>query len=352
MVKVFSVKFAIWRAAMGLGAFLICCFLSSHYECQAQSKKVQSGQADHKIKTKDGMVWIPGGTFYMGCEDPSFVDAKPVHQVHVDGFWIDKCEVSNEDFARFVKATNYKTVSERKPDAKDFPGAPPENLVPGSLVFTPPAHPVSKRSHYVWWRYVPGASWKHPDGPQSNIDSLAKYPVVQIAYEDACAYAKWAHKRLPTEAEFEYAARGGLDRKLYSWGNELKPEGKWLANLWQGNFPNQNTAEDAYKGTSPCASFPPNGYGLYDMTGNVWEWCSDWYRADYYASLAKNAITKNPKGPPDSNDPYEEGVAKKVQKGGSFLCTDQYCARYLVGARGKGEPSSGCSNTGFRCVRN
>jgi formylglycine-generating enzyme required for sulfatase activity len=274
-----------------------------------------------------------------------------VHQVHLDGFWIDRTEVTNEEFAKFIRATGYKTVAERKPAAKDFPGAPPENLVPGAVVFVPPAHTVSKRSHYCWWRYVAGANWRHPEGPASSIDGQSKHPVVEVAWEDANAYAKWAGKRLPTEAEFEYAARGGLDRKWFSWGDELKPGGKWQANIWQGTFPYENTAEDGFAATAPVSSYPPNGYGLYDMAGNVWEWCADWYRPDYYQTSVNEKVDSNPKGPKDSFDPTEPSQPKRVQRGGSFLCTDQYCARYLVGARGKGEPSSGCSNVGFRCVK-
>ncbi|PWT99571.1 MAG: sulfatase-modifying factor protein [Candidatus Melainabacteria bacterium] len=297
------------------------------------------------------MVWIPAGTFWMGCEEDSFIDVQPIHQVHVDGFWLDRTLVTNEQFAKFVHVTGYKTVAERKPDAKDFPGAPAENLVPGALVFTPPSQPVSLHSHYQWWRYVPGACWKHPEGPASNLNGRWQCPVVQVAWDDAVAYAKWAGKRLPTEAEFEYAARGGLDRKLFAWGNEFKAGGKWRANIWQGSFPSSNTAEDGFTSTSPVRSFPCNGYGLYDMTGNVWEWCLDWYRADYYKSFARGSLASNPQGPVDSYDPNEPKVPKRVQRGGSFLCTDQYCARYLVGARGKGEPSSGCSNVGFRCAK-
>lgn len=319
--------------------------------CGAKVKASESlGNGCQALKNFDAMVKIPAGIFWMGCEDPSLVDVRPIHQVRVDGFWLDKTLVTNDQFARFVRSTNYKTVAEQKPDAKDFPGAPPENLVPGSLVFTPPPSTVPLSSHYRWWNYVPGASWKHPEGPKSNILGRAKHPVVQVAFDDAVAYAKWAGKRLPTEAEFEYAARGGLDRKLYSWGEVLKPNGKWKANIWQGRFPSQNTKEDGFRNTSPVGTFPANGYGLYDMTGNVWEWCSDWYRSDYYSSLPEGQIAINPKGPTDSFDPYEAGVPKRVQRGGSFLCTDQYCARYLVGARGKGEPSSGCSNVGFRCA--
>lgn len=301
--------------------------------------------------TQNGMIAVPAGTFWMGCKDESFKDTKPIHQVHVDKFLMDKTEVTNQEFSEFVKATGYKTVAERIPEAKDFPGAPPENLVPGALVFTAPVERVSKSNHYSWWRYVPGACWQHPEGPESNLDGRWNHPVVQVAWEDATAYAKWAGKRLPTEAEFEYAARGGLDRKLFSWGDEFKPGGKWRANVWQGIFPYQNNAEDGFLTTAPVCSFEPNGFGLYDLTGNVWEWCSDWYRFDYYEQFADGKVVNNPQGPSDSFDPAEPGVAKRAQRGGSFLCTDQYCARYLVGARGRGEPSSGCSNVGFRCVQ-
>lgn len=298
-----------------------------------------------------GMVWVAGGKFWMGCEDQSFNDVRPIHQVDLKGFWVDRTEVTNAEYAKFVEATGYKTVAERKPDAKDFPGAPPENLVPGAVVFTPPTQAVSKHSHYNWWRYVPGANWRHPQGPASDIKKLSTHPVVDVAWEDASAYAKWAGKRLPTEAEFEYAARGGLDRKLFSWGNELRPGGKWQANIWQGRFPYKNTAEDGFADSAPVCSFSPNGYGLYDMTGNVWEWCADWYRPNYYQTVLDEKLASNPQGPKDSFDPIEPSQPKRVQRGGSFLCTDQYCARYLVGARGKGEPSSGCSNVGFRCVK-
>ncbi len=300
-------------------------------------------------QTKD-MVWIKPGLFLMGSNEKAFRDTHPVHQIRLDGFWLDKTEVTNAEFQRFVKATQYKTVAERTPRQEDFPNAPKENLVAGSLVFTPPQHVVSKGSHLNWWRYVPGANWQHPYGRKSNISGKDNYPVVQIAYADAEAYAKWAHKRLPTEAEFEYAARGGLSEKKYSWGDVLKPGGIWQANIWQGVFPYENTKEDGFADTAPVGRYPANGYGLYDMTGNVWEWCSDWYAADYYKNFLGALIQKNPKGPEKSLDPAEPNVQKRVQRGGSFLCTDQYCARYMVGARGKGEPDSGSSNVGFRCA--
>ena len=225
----------------------------------------------------------------------------------------------------------------------------------GAVVFTPTNGPVvckGRGCHLQWWRYVPGANWKHPDGPQSDLKGREKYPVVQVAWDDAVAYANWAGKRLPTEAEFEYAARGGLIGKTYAWGDEFKPGGKHMANTWQGPFPYQNTVEDGYRGAAPVASFPANGYGLYDMAGNVWEWCSDWYRHDYYQTLAGgNSTISNPRGPLDSFDPDEPGIVKRVMRGGSYLCTDQYCSAYEVGARGKGDPDTGTNHVGFRCVK-
>jgi formylglycine-generating enzyme len=298
----------------------------------------------------EGMVWIPGGEFWMGAEE--FPDAQPWHRVSVDGFWMDKTEVTNDQFTKFVKATKYVTVAEQAPRAEDFPGAPPENLVAGSVVFSPPDHPVKLNNHFQWWNYVTGANWRHPEGPNSTIKDRGKYPVVHIAYDDALAYAKWAGKRLPTEAEFEFAQRGGLERKPYAWGDELKPGGRFMANTFQGHFPEKNTKEDGHERAAPVASFPPNQYGLYDMAGNVWEWTSDWYRHDYYQTLvAQGPLTRNPQGPVDSLDPSEPGVKKKVHRGGSFLCTDQYCARYIAGGRGKGEPDTGTNHVGFRLVR-
>lgn len=279
-------------------------------------------------------------------------DALPVHRVYVDGFWMDKTEVSNAQFAEFVKATGYITVAERTPRAEDYPGAPAENLVAGSVVFSPPAQAVPLNDHCQWWSYVKGANWRHPLGPDSDLKGKENFPVVQVAYEDATAYAQWAHKRLPTEAEWEFAARGGAAGKLYAWGNEFKPAGKWMANVYQGQFPVHDTGEDGFAGIAPVAQFPPNGYGLYDMAGNVWEWCSDWYRPDYYAQLAKDgSVTRNPKGPDSSFDPTEPTEKKRVQRGGSFLCSDQYCTRYMVGTRGKGEITSGSNHLGFRCVK-
>lgn len=313
----------------------------------------QRGQATAQSRRAPaGMIWIPAGEFWMGSNDLQFTDARPSHRVRFNGFWMDKTTVTNAQFARFVAATHYVTVAERKPRAEDYPDADPAKLVEGSVVFTPPLHPVALDDPMQWWSYEKGASWRHPEGPGSTIKGKSDYPVVQIAYADAEAYAKWAGKRLPTEAEFEYAERGGLDRQPYAWGREFKPAGKYMANTFQGHFPDRNTGADGHVGIAPVASFPANGYGLYDMSGNVWEWTSDWYRPDYYQTLAdRGAIAINPKGPPDSYDPSEPGMPEKVIRGGSFLCTDQYCSRYKPGGRGKEEPSTGTNHLGFRLVK-
>jgi len=298
-----------------------------------------------------GMVWIPGGEFSMGG-DATLPDAHPVHRVHVDGFWMDRTEVTNADFARFVRATHYRTVAERGLRPEDAPGAPREKLVAGSVVFTPPARPVPLDSDDRWWSYVARASWRHPSGSAAGVGGRDRYPVVQVAYEDAEAYARWAGKRLPTEAEFEFAALGGLAGRRYAWGDELRPEGRWMANTFQGHFPDDDAGDDGWKGVAPVASFPPNGYGLYDVGGNVWEWCSDWYRGDAYALLAHaGGVARNPTGPDTSDDPSEPGVRKRVHRGGSFLCSSTFCTRYLVGSRGRGEISTATNHLGFRCVR-
>ncbi len=290
------------------------------------------------------MVWVEGGSFTMGSKD--FPDAQPLRKVKVDGFWMDEHEVTNAQYARFVQATGYQTVAERSLNPADFPDVPRDLLVPGSAVFSPPPAEVDLTEYTQWWKYVPGANWRHPEGPGSNIEGRESQPVVHIAYEDAAAYAQWAGKRLPTEAEWEYAARARHEDMKYYWGNVMKPGGKWAANVYQGNFPVRDLAEDGYNRAAPVKSFPANPLGLYDMDGNVWEWCADYYRPDYY----KNAPASNPKGPSDSFDPAEPGMVKRVQRGGSFLCNDQYCERYIAGSRGKGEISSASNNLGFRCV--
>jgi len=308
----------------------------------------------------DGMVWIPGGEFSMGAADlpgmndvgmQATRDSRPIHPVYVDGFWMDKTEVTNEQFAVFVTATGYVTVAERTPRAEDFPGAPPENLVAGSVVFSPPDHAVPLNDHFQWWSYVKGTNWRYPLGPKSDLKDREQYPVVHIAYEDAVAYARWAGKRLPTEAEWEFAARGGLTGQVYPWGNEFQKDGKWMANIHQGHFPDQDTGADKFLGIAPVAQFPANEYGLYDVGGNVWEWTSDWYRPDYAQLAAAGGVARNPQGPDTPFDPSEPTEKKRVHRGGSFLCTDQYCSRYMVGTRGKGEGSTGTNHLGFRTVR-
>ena len=260
------------------------------------------------------MVWIPGGEFSMGAADPRsapeggpdpLADARPIHRVRVDGFWMDRTEVTNAEFAAFVRATGYVTIAERTPTAAEVPGVAPQDLVAGSTVFVAPAGAVPLSDSYRWWRYVPGASWRHPFGPGSDLAGRDDYPVVHVAYADAAAYADWAHKRLPTEAEFEFAARGGLAGRKFAWGDELRPQGRYMANTFQGHFPDHDSHDDGWGGISPVAKFPPNRYGLHDMAGNVWEWCSDWYRPDYYARLASlGRVAENPRGPPDSFDPW------------------------------------------------
>jgi formylglycine-generating enzyme required for sulfatase activity len=311
----------------------------------------------------EGMVWIPGGEFSMGCTLPNdgicsratmnaVDDSQPIHRVYVDGFWMDKTVVTNDKFEAFVKATGYKTIAEIAPTKEQFPTAPPENLVAGSTVFTPTTNAVALDDYFQWWRYVHGANWRHPTGPDSDIKGKGNYPVVQVAYADAAAYAKWAGKRLPTEAEWEFAARGGLTGKTFFWGDEFKPGGKHMANTYQGEFPYHDAGEDCYAGIAPVAQFPPNGYGLYDMAGNVWQWCSDWYRPDYYARLKLAGITvaRNPQGPDKSYNPGDD-QPQRVHRGGSFLCTDQYCTRYMMGTRGKGDVDTGSNHVGFRCVQ-
>lgn len=292
------------------------------------------------------MNWIPGGKFTMGAND-GHPDEQPLHDVKIRGFWMDRYEVTNNQFEKFVLATGYVTTAEKVPDASQFPGVPADKLVAGSVVFSPPERVTSLKDHMQWWAYVPGANWRHPQGPASDLKGLGEHPVVHISWDDAAAYAKWAQKRLPTEAEWEYAARGGVEQNPYTWGRELFPKGMWMMNTWQGQFPNENLGQDGYKGTALVGCFPPNAYGLHDMSGNVWEWVSDWYRPDYY----KGSPRDNPQGPADSFDPAEPGVAKRVNRGGSFLCSDLYCKGYRPSARQKTSPDTGLSHTGFRCAK-
>lgn len=313
-----------------------------------------------KITPPPGMALIPGGEFSMGSINPVGMqdggkemmnDARPVHRVRIDAFFMDEAEVTNLQYTAFVKATGYITIIEHTPSKAEFPDVPAENLVAGSVVFTPPAHEVPLDNFYQWWTYVAGANWRHPYGQNSDLKGKEKYPVVQVAWEDAAAYAKWAGKRLPTEAEWEFAARGGESGKIYSWGNQLKVKDKWMANIFQGSFPNKDAGNDGFAGIAPVKQFAPNNYGLYDITGNVWEWCADWYQYDYYATLHNQVTSSNPQGPLNALDPAEPSSKKKVQRGGSFICTDQYCTRYMVGTRGKAEWSSGANHVGFRCVK-
>ncbi|MDB5311956.1 MAG: formylglycine-rating enzyme family protein [Gemmataceae bacterium] len=298
----------------------------------------------------DGMVWIPGGTFWMGDATSQDGDAPP-HRVGVSGFWMDATEVTNARFGKFVEATGYVTVAERTPTREQCPDADPSELVPGSAIFAPTKASLDARTwpapHPPWWQYIKGANWRHPEGPGSSIAGRENHPVVHIAWEDANAYARWAGKRLPTEAEWEFAARGRLDRRPFVWG-DARPgaDGKYWANTWQGVFPERNTGEDGFVTVAPVGSFPANGYGLFDMSGNVWEWCADWYDRDYYPSSPK----QNPTGPvvPVSLD---NGQPQRVRRGGSFLCADEYCRRYLPGTRDKNPPDSSANHTGFRCVK-
>lgn len=274
-------------------------------------------------------------------------DALPIHRVYVDGFWMDTKELTNEDFEKFVDATGYVTIAERTPTKEEFPDALPEQLVAGSLVFTPTKQPVPLDDYARWWRFQKGANWRHPDGPKSTTKGKEKFPVVHIAFDDALAYANWAGKRLPTEAEWEFAARGGVTGALYAWGNEFHQDGKPLANTYQGTFPTTDAGTDGFAGLAPVGSFEPNAYGLYDVAGNAWEWVSDWYSANYYEGLA-GKLTRNPQGPTQSWDPSDLTANKRVQRGGSFLCTDEYCSRYLVGTRGKGEVNTSSNHVGVR----
>lgn len=308
-------------------------------------------------KTPPGMVWIPGGVSLLGNAEGQHEDERTEHEVALDGFWMDATEVTNRDFQKFVKDTGYVTLAEKTPTAEDLPGVDfskidPENLKPGSICFTYEfAGEKIDKSHPLWpyrlWGYVKGANWAHPDGPESTIEDKLDHPVVHVNWDDANAYAKWAGKRLPTEAEWEYAARGGSAGLSFPWGNEQRPDGKWMHNVWQGEFPYKNENLDGFLKSSPVKSFPPNAFGLYDMSGNVWEWCHDWYLPDYYTFSPR----RNPQGPDTSHDPNEPGLPKRVQRGGSFMCNVNYCTGYRISARMKGTPDSGLRHTGFRCVK-
>ena len=303
---------------------------------------------------RPGTVWIPGGAFRMGSND-FYPEERPVRQVRVDGFWIDRHPVTNQQFARFVAATGYVTVAERAPDPALYPGAPAENLVPGSMVCFPTAGPVDLANNAQWWAWTPGADWRHPRGPASTIAGMMQHPVVHVALEDVEAYCAWAEVDLPTEVEWEYAARGGLPGAIFTWGNEERPDGQIMANSWQGHFPWQNTKEDGYVFTSPVGSFPANGYGLLDMAGNVWEWTRDWYTTRQEGAVIKGCCTAGspPAGEREAsiNPAHAQfRIPRKVVKGGSHLCAPSYCFRYRPAARQPQDIDTGMSHIGFRCV--
>lgn len=299
------------------------------------------------------MVWIPGGTFLMGS-DKHYPEERPVHRVTVDGFWIDRDPVTNQRFATFVERTRHVTFAEIPPKADDYPGALPDRLFAGSAVFVKPKGPVATRDFTNWWQWTRGASWRHPHGPASGLDGLDQHPVVHVTLGDAEAFASWEGKTLPTEAEWEFAARGGLDGAAYAWGDTFLPDDRYLANTWQGEFPWENKKTDGYEGTSAVGAFPPNGYGLFDMIGNVWEWTVDWYQPKHPADAAKACcIPQNPRGgrAEDSCDPREASqVPRRVVKGGSHLCAPNYCRRYRPAARHAQPIDSSASHIGFRCI--
>jgi sulfatase modifying factor 1 len=301
-----------------------------------------------------GMIWIPGGTFNMGS-DSHYADEAPVHRVTVNPFWIDTAPVTNRQFHGFVAATGYVTFAEIAPDPNDYPGALPNMLRAGAMVFNPPKHAVDPHDSHQWWTFKFGANWRRPYGPRSSISGLHDHPVVQVAYRDALAYAQWAGKDLPTEAEWEFAARGGLDGAEFAWGDEFTPGGRHMANTWQGTFPRENLKLDRYERTSPVTAFPPNGYGAYDMIGNVWEWTTDWYTVKHEANVAKACcIPENPRGGREeaSYDPHLPNIRipRKVLKGGSHLCAPNYCRRYRPAARHPEPVDTSTSNVGFRCI--
>lgn len=336
---------------------LVCLAACQHQETKQPQTELTSEKAPDDAP--EGMVWVPGGTFSMGTdEQQAYAQEKPAHQVKVNGFWMDATEVTNAQYKAFVEATGYVTVAERKPDweemKKQLPAGTPKPaddlLVAGALVFTPPREPVATYDYTQWWTWTPGANWQHPEGPESNLESRWHHPVVHIAYEDAVAYCEWAGKRLPTEAEWEFAARGGNEQQRYAWGDDFRPQGRFMANTFQGQFPNSNSGEDGFTGTAPVKSFAANQYGLYEMIGNVWEWTSDWYDAAAYQKRAGRLVS-NPEGPESSFNPQNPYAQERVTKGGSFLCALDYCVNYRPSARIGTAYDSGMSHTGFRCVK-
>jgi formylglycine-generating enzyme len=352
---------------VGVAAIVIFLCIPGLSPTHAESMNPPASSTAKTLTPRD-MVCIPAGEFTMGTDDPnSFPNERPAHRVKLDGFWIDEHDVTNAEFRKFVDATGYKTTAEKTIDWEEIkkqvpPGTPKPSddaLKPGSLVYTPPDHPVDLRNMGNWWTWTAGTSWNHPQGPQSNLDGKDNYPVVQVCWDDAVAYAKWAGKRLPTEAEWEYAARGGAKTNTrYIWGNDFRPNGKYMANTFTGEFPYHNTAEDGFAGVAPVKSFPPNGYGLYDMAGNVWQWTADLYRADAHTltilQLNKTgaACCINPTGPTECFNPTRDVPTsiERVTKGGSFLCNPSYCESYRPTARRGTPPDTGTEHIGFRCV--
>jgi formylglycine-generating enzyme required for sulfatase activity len=313
-------------------------------------------------ETPAGMVWVPGGEFTMGSDAADAEpQERPAHRVRLDGFWMDQTTVTNADFRRFVDATGYVTTAERKPDWEEIrkqappgtPKPPAEKLVPSSVVFTPPDHGVRLDDQSQWWRWTPGADWRHPEGPKSNIEGKDDHPVIHVSWDDAVAYCRWAGKRLPTEAEWEFAARGGLEGRRFFWGDDPLDEDHPQCNTWQGRFPDVNTNRDGYPRSSPVKAFKPNGFGLYAMAGNVWQWTADWYRADAFVLLERSTggqVAVNPSGPDRGFDPNQPRMPERVVRGGSFLCNASYCASYRISARRGTDPQTSLSHTGFRGV--
>ena len=305
--------------------------------------------------TANEMVWIPGGTFRMGS-DKHYPEERPVHQVAVDGFWMDRYPVTNERFARFVEETGHRTFAEMPPHAADYPGADPAMLYVGSVVFVQPSGPVDLKNLTNWWQFMRGADWRHPYGPQISISGLEQHPVVHVTFSDAEAFARWEGKELPTEAEWEFAARGGLDGAPFAWGDAFLPGDRHMANTWQGEFPWRHDSKDGYERTSPVGAFPPNGYGLYDTIGNVWEWTSDWYRPRHTHDEPKACcVPRNPRGA-RVDESYDQNqpsilIPRKVLKGGSHLCAPNYCRRYRPAARFPQPVDTSTSHIGFRCIR-
>jgi formylglycine-generating enzyme required for sulfatase activity len=300
------------------------------------------------------MAWIPGGAFLMGSEE-FYPEERPIHQVSVDGFWMDRFEVTVADFRRFAQATGYVTVAERALHAGDYPGVDPALLVPGSLVFRKASAPVRLDDYRNWWGWVPGASWMRPEGPGSNLQGRARHPITQVTFEDAEAFAMWAGKTLPTEAEWEFAARGGLEGASFTWGNEPAPKNRMMANTWQGEFPWENLRTDGFEGTSPVGTFPPNGYGLFDMAGNVWEWTSDFYTARHPDAGERPCCAPHNPRVESAEQSYEIGqpgqtIPRRVTKGGSHLCAPNYCLRYRPAARQPQMIESSTTHIGFRCI--